>query len=27
VNKYPTHGHIQEVENLLAVMETEVGNK
>jgi tetratricopeptide (TPR) repeat protein len=27
VNKYPTHGHIQEVENLLAVMETETGSK
>jgi TolA-binding protein len=27
VNKYPTHGHIQEVENLLAVMEAEAGSK
>ena len=25
VNKYPTHGHIQEVENLLAAMEAETG--
>ena len=27
VNKYPTHGHIQEVENLLAVMEAETQGK
>ena len=27
VNKYPTHGHINEVENLLAVMEAEAGGK
>jgi len=27
VNKYPTHGHIQEVENLLAVMEAEAERK
>ncbi len=27
VNKYPTHGHIQEVENLLAVMEAETDSK
>ena len=27
VNKYPTNGHIQEVENLLAVMEAQTGNK
>ena len=27
VNKYPTHGHIQEVENLLAIMEAEAERK
>jgi tetratricopeptide (TPR) repeat protein len=27
VGKYPTHGHIQEVENLLAIMEAETGSK
>jgi outer membrane protein assembly factor BamD (BamD/ComL family) len=27
VNKYPTNGHIQEVENLLSVLEAQTENK